>query len=113
MRINTPFTTPLRVYIPTYNTLHGVVKKVFTEKDSFIINASFKTYGGTETTNNDLYTIYDTASIDTWYDPRITSECRIKVLQTNNVYEILGNVENIDMRNQFLRFKVRAVLGGA
>ena len=34
-------------------------------------------------------------------------------METGKVYEILGEVENIDMRNQFAKFKVRAVKGGA
>lgn len=109
---NFPFVTAFKLMKPTYNTSKGVVSKSFTESSS-TYNCSFKTYGGTESTNNDLYTIIDTATVETWFDPDITSECRIKILSTNKIYEIFGDVENINMRNQFLKFKVRAVQGGA
>ena len=109
---NFPFVTAFKLMKPTYSTSKGVVSKSFTES-SITYNCSFKTYGGTESTNNDLYTIIDTATVETWFDPDITSECRIKILSTNKIYEIFGDVENINMRNQFLKFKVRAVQGGA
>ena len=57
--------------------------------------------------------VIDTAYVETWYRPDIKSDCRIRVMETGKVYEILGEVENIDMRNQFAKFKVRAVKGGA
>lgn len=109
---NFPFVVAFKLLKPSYSNSKGVVSKTFTESED-IYNCSFKTYGGTETANNDLYTIVDTANVETWYSPEITSECRIKVLSTGKTYEIFGDVENIDMRNQFLKFKVRAVQGGA
>ena len=107
-----PFTTAIKVLIPQYSTSHGVVKKTYTDSEN-VLNCSFKTYGGSESNNNDLYTILDTAIVETWYNPILKSDCRIKVLQTSKEYEILGEIENIDMRNQFMKFKVRAILGGA
>lgn len=118
MLINTyrpsfPFTVRALLLKPIYTQSHGVVKKTYNENQGEEINISFKTYGGTESTNNNIYTIIDTAIIETWYRQDIVSDCRLKILSTNVVYEILGNVENIDMRNQFLKFKVRAIIGGA
>lgn len=107
-----PFTTAIKVLIPQYSTSHGVVKKTYIDHED-VLNCSFKTYGGSENNNNDLYTIIDTAIVETWYNPILKSDCRIKVLQTSKEYEILGEIENIDMRNQFMKFKVRAILGGA
>lgn len=107
-----PFTTSIMILKPTYTTSRGVVKKNFDETGD-IVNCNFKTYGGTESTNNDIYTIIDTAIIETWFRPDITSECRIKVLQTGKIYEVFGEIENIEMRNQFAKFRVRAVQGGA
>lgn len=111
-RANFPFTTAIMILKPVYSNSHGVVKKTFSSTGN-IINCSFKTYGGTESTNNDLLTVIDTAEIETWFTPEITSDCRIKVLQTNKIYEVLGEIENIEMRNQFAKFRVRAVFGGA
>ncbi len=107
-----PFSTAIELLIPTYSTSKGVTKKAFPE-EGIRLNCSFKTYGGTETTNNDVYTLEDTAKVETWYRPDIKADCRIKVLSTSQVYEIINTPENIDMRSQFCAFKVRAVRGGA
>lgn len=79
----------------------------------FMIYGSFKTYGGTEKNVDGIYSIIDTAVIDTWYRPDITSDCQIVVASTNARYEILGEPENINMRSQYMRFKVQRIVGGA
>ena len=107
-----PYSTPIELFIPTLTTSKGVTKKVYPE-EGIRLNCSFKTYGGTETTTNDVYTIQDTANIETWYRPDIKADCRVKVLQTGAFYEIINEPENIDMRNQFVKFRIRAIKGGA
>lgn len=107
-----PYSTAVQLMIPTYTRVKGVPVKSFPD-EGIQINCSWKTYGGTETNTNDLYTVVDTANVETWYRPDIKSDCRVKVLATGDVYEIIGKPENIEMRNQFLKFKVRAVEGGA
>lgn len=107
-----PFATPIELLIPTYTKQKGVPIKSFPAV-GIRLNCSWKTYGGTETTTNDLYTVIDTAIVETWFRPDIKSDCRIKLWATGQMYEIIGNPENIDMRNQFVKFKVRAVEGGA
>ncbi len=111
-RPNYPFSTPMELQIPAYTQSKGVEKKTFTTSQTPFF-ASFKAYTGTETVTNDLYTVVDTAIVETWFRPDIKADCRIKVLPTGKVYEILGAPENIDLRNQFLKFRVRAVEGGA
>lgn len=107
-----PYVTPIELLIPSYTGSKGVEKKSF--PDSGIrLNCSFKTYGGTETLTNDLYTVLDTAILETWYRPDIKADCRIKLWATGQVYEIIGAPENIDQRNQFVKFKVRAIEGRA
>lgn len=109
---NFPYTTAIELLIPTYTTQKGVPIKTFPD-NGIRLNCSFKTYGGTETTVNDVYSLINTANIETWYRPDIKADCRIKVLSTGAIYEIINAPENIDMRNQFCKFKVRAVEGGA
>ena len=60
---------------------------------------------------NGVYAIEDTAIVETWYRPDIRSKCRI-ALETEEVYDILGEPEDINRRHQFLKFKVRRVTGG-
>lgn len=113
-RPSLPFSVPMRLLTPTYTTVNGVRKKTFpavTSGDLFF--GTFKTYGGTERDVNGVYVVEDTANIETWYRPDITSGCRIALAESGAVYEILGAPENINMRNQFLVFKVSRVKGGA
>lgn len=107
-----PYSTAIELLIPTYKKIKGVTKPIFPEK-GIPLNCSFKSYGGTETTNNGVYSVEDTANVETWYRPDIKSDCRIRVMQTGDVFEIINRPENINMRNQFCRFKVEAIRGDA
>ena len=107
-----PYSTPIELLIPTYTKEKGMPVKTW-PASGIQLFCSYKTYTGTEAVVNDLYTVIDTAQVETWYRPDIKADCRIKVLATGDVYEILGKPENIYMRNQYVVFKVRAVEGGA
>lgn len=107
-----PFDTPIWLLIPTYTKKKGVTVKTFPD-NGILLYCSFKTYGGTESTVNGVVTVIDTAIVETWFRPDIKSDCRIKNLQSGQTYEIIGIPENINMRNQFVKFKVKAVEGGA
>lgn len=105
-----PFTTTVELYNPTTTTVKGVPKKIYPETGE-LINCSFKTYGGTESTSNDVLTVIDTAKITTWYRPDIKSDSQIRL--GSKIYEVIGEPEDIELRHQFLQFKVRGVKGGA
>lgn len=111
-------TTPLRLQVPKYATYNGVSKKTYETVDG-VIMANFKTFGGTEKEVNGVLVIEDTAQIVCWFRPDIKSNCRVVILDGNEdtknarCYEILGEPENIELRNQFLKFKGRRVKGGA
>lgn len=104
------FTTPVILLVPTYTSYNGVNKKTYPQTGPLVM-VSFRTFGGTETTVNGVLSVENTATVETWFNPDIKADCRL-VLNGRN-YEILGEPENINQRNQFLRFKVRAVGGGA
>ena len=109
-----PFTVAMKVLIPTEEKIKGVVKKTFPEpEDAPLIFGAFRTYGGTEIANNDVITIYDTANVDTYYNPDITSDCRIYLCDTGEVYDVINRPEDINMRHQYMRFKVRKIGGKA
>lgn len=108
-----PFTTALILLKPTITTVSGVKKKTFPEVSQGIrLNGSFKSFGGTETIVNNVVAIEDTATVETWFRPDITSGCRIVIAGTNKIYEIISEPENIDLRNQYLQFRVSRVKGG-
>lgn len=104
-------TTPMTVYKVEEKNELGVLVKQYSKLDDIVCN--FKTYGGTEKEVNGLIAVEDTATIVTWYRPDITSDCILERLSDGAKFEILGEPENIEMRNQVLRFKVRRIKGGA
>lgn len=104
-----PFSTVLELQNPVYSTVQGVTKKTYKTIDR--INCIFKTYGGTESNVNDVYSVIDTANIETWYRPDITAASRLKL--GDKEYEVIGEPEDISQRHQFLKFKVRGIRGGS
>ena len=90
-----------------------MTKKVYPNPDDVteVFFGSFRTYGGTENMSNDIYTVYDTAVIDTWYNSSITSDCRIYICETGEVYDVISRPENIYMRHQYMQFKLQKVGG--
>lgn len=105
-----PYDVPFKLLTPTSKRVKGVLTPTYTELDTQFF-CSFRSFGGTETTSNGVTVIEDTAVMETWYDPLINANCRVNV--DGQVYEIMGTPENIEKRNQWLVFKVRAVKGGA
>jgi hypothetical protein len=113
-RSSLPFSVPLLLLKPTFTKSGGVRVPSYPENaDGILIYGTFKTYGGTDQTINGVYSVLDTADVETWYRPDITSDCIIALADTGARYEILGDPENIERRNQFLKFKVQRVKGGA
>lgn len=112
-RPSLPFSVPLLLLLPTITKSNGVRVKTYDNANGILIFGTFKTYGGTDQTIDGVYSVVDTAEIVTWYRPDITSDCVIALADSGERYEILGQPENIDRRNQFLKLKVQRVKGGA
>lgn len=110
-RPNSPFTVPMFLLIPTVTTAKGSTKNTYPET-GVRINCSFRTFGGTEKTVDGVISVENTAVIETWYRPDIKSNCELEDVDGLR-YEILGAPEDIEQRHQFLRFKIRAIKGGA
>lgn len=104
-------TTPVILQTPTYENIQGVNKKTYTDAGTLFVNWS--SYGGMESMRDDVIVIEDTAQIIAWYNPAITSGARLKRTADGAIYEIFGEPENIEMRNQIMSFKVRRIKGGA
>ena len=104
-----PFSTVVELLTPTTKVVKGVPVKTYERLGT--INCTFKTYGSTESNSNDVLTVIDTANVETWYRPDITSASQIKL--GAKTYEVIGEPEDIEQRHQFLKFKVRGVKGGA
>ena len=97
---------------PRYEKIMG--KNVATyEETEKIIQCSCTTFGGTESTVNGVLAIKDTANIETWYNPDIKSDTRLKRMEDNAIFSILGEPEDIEFRHQFFKFKVERLKGSA
>lgn len=108
--------TPMKLLIPKADKYNGKVTYTYPSieeaPEENIFFGSFKTFGGTETTVNGIVTIVDTANIETFYRPDIGRYCRIAILETKEIYEVLGDPEDIERRHQILKFKVKKIVGG-
>lgn len=107
-----PFNVAMYLLIPTTTMSHGTAVKSYpSTKNAPIINVSFRTFGGTESLVNDVLVTLDTATVETWYRSDIKSNCRLVMCDTGEEYEIIGTPEDIQMRHQYLTFKVEKVGG--
>ena len=124
-RLNMDSPIPLLLLVPTYAIKLGVTTVTYPSVEDalkvlnddgtkkYVFYGSFKTYGGTETYSDDLWVVKDTAVIETWYRPDIKSDCRVCVLANEAIYDIVNQPEDIQMRDQFMKFKVMRLKGGA
>lgn len=106
-----PFNVPARLLSPVYTQIRSVTKKEYEESINFFCSA--KSYGGTERIINDQYVIEDTMEVECYFYPEIVANCRVRLLDDGSEWDIVSPPENIERRNQFLKFKIRRVRGGA
>lgn len=107
---HTPYTVPVEVLKPSITSSKGVTKKTYPATGD-IVNCNVRTFGGTERVINDVVVLDNTATVETWYNPAITGDCRLMINGTP--YEVKGEPENINMRNQYMLIKCEAIKGGA
>lgn len=104
--------TPVKLLIPNGTTKYNGVNRLTYPTDGDVIYVNWKSYMGTETTVNGVYSILDTALITTWYRPDIKANCRL-LREDGLIYEIISPPENIEEQNVYCVFKVERVKGGA
>ncbi len=109
---DTPYHAKLFLCDVKTEDIKGVTKKTISETGK-LVYCSFRTFGGTEKTVNGLLVAEDTAVIETWYRPDINSGSVFRDITGKKIYEVIGTPENIEMANKCLKFKIRAIQGGA
>ena len=114
-RAYAPFDVAMKLLKPTTTMVKGVTKKIYPDPQSVekVFFGSFRTFGGTEQYSNEVYTILATATVDTWFNPEIKADCQIYLCDTGETYQIISQPENIDVRHQYMQFKVEKVGGKA
>jgi hypothetical protein len=113
-RPSKPFDTPLLLYpvIGTENKKGVPVKTYATEGILFF--GSFATYGGTEREVNGVYSVEDTATVETYYRPEFAASGRVALANNQaKLYEIVGEPEDIEQRHQFCKMRLTRCKGGA
>lgn len=103
--------TPVTLLNPNASTKYNGVNRQTYPATGETIFVNWKSYGGTETTVNGVYSIIDTAVITTWYRADIKAKSRL-VREDGAVYEVISEPDNIEMQNVFVQFKVQRVKGG-
>lgn len=109
-----PFSVAMKLLVPVESMSYGVTGKAFSDPaNSELFFGSFRTFGGSEMMSDDVITIVNTAVIDTWYRPDIKANCQIYICETEQIYDIVSDPEDIDLRHQYMQFKVRKAGGKA
>lgn len=106
-----PFNVPAELLVAETTFNKGTTKKQYTSVGQIFVSA--KSYGGTERVINDKYVIEDTMVMETWYNPTIESDSRIRLLDDGSEWEVINSPEDIDRMHRYLRFKVKRLKGGA
>lgn len=103
------FITPAIHKKPTYSEVNGRTVKTFAEVGT--LRGKFKQKGTAEITANGLTVINDKISFITWFKKDLEAK---DILNINGVdYEIIGSVENVEMRNRYAVVNLEKIEAGA
>lgn len=102
------FVTPAVHKKPTIENINGHSQKTYTEVGT--IKGKFKQKSTSEMNVNGLKLINDKISFVTWYTPTLDAQ---DILNINGIdYEIVGTVENVEMRNRYAVCNLERLKGG-
>jgi SPP1 family predicted phage head-tail adaptor len=104
-------TTPIKLQSRIETDVNGMPEISYQDKSNAAAFCNWKGRGGTETTQSGSLVVEDTAEVVMWYRPDVTAR-DIVLLNHQTAYEIVSPPENVEMRNQYLMFKVRRFVNG-
>lgn len=105
-----PFNVAVQLLKRTKTKINGVNAETF-EHSGAPFFCSAVSWGGTEKTVNGVYAVIDTMTFECWYNPNIEEGDRVQLLDDNSIYTVLASPENINRRNQYLKFKGERISG--
>ena len=79
---------------------------ITTYVDDYKSKCSCINYSSNNTTANDLKTTSTQWSFESRFSPKFQAGDRIKLLDDNTIYEIIGEPENVRRENKFVKFKM-------
>lgn len=100
------FTTFIKIQSRVETDINGQPEITYSDKVECLCN--WKGRGGSESLKSSSMVVEDTAEIVMWFIPGI-NERDLVLLNHVIAFEVL-NVENVEMRNQYLQIKVRRVV---
>lgn len=103
--------TAVKLLVPVYTRYNGVNRAVY-PADGDVIFVNWKSFGGTESVVNGVYSVIDTAQVTMRCRPDVKAGCRF-LRADGAVYEIKGEPENADLGGIWLTCRVERVKGGA
>lgn len=94
---------------PSTEIINGHNQKTYTVQGT--IKGKFKQKTTSELNANGLTLVEDKVNFFTWWSNNLEAQ---DILTINNIdYEIIGTVENVEMRNRYAVLTLRRVEGGA
>jgi head-tail adaptor len=98
--------TPIKIQSRVETNVNGMVEISYIDKADDFCN--WKGMGGTQSTQSGSVVVDDTAILTMWFNPDVSERDRV-LLNHVTPYEII-NVENVEMRNQYMLLKVKRVV---
>ena len=103
------FVTPALHKKPSYALINGHNQKTYELVGT--IKGKFKQKSTSELNANALVVVEDKITFVTWYSSTLAAQ---DILTINNIdFEIVGTVENVEMRGRYAVLELRRIEGGA
>jgi hypothetical protein len=103
-------TTPCKLQFPAEDRSSDITVTGFIDEGKIFL-ANFSTYGSSEQERNGIDVVEENTVLTTWYNPKIEAGCRIVRLTDGAAFDVVGEPENVEMRDMFSVVKVRRVRG--
>ena len=105
---NLPYSRICQWLIPTIEKVNGANQIKYVDGELF--GCSMKSYGGRTEEVNDVYRIVEQYNVETYFNPTIGKNYRIRILQDGSEWEVLTKPENVEMLNKYMLFKIERVI---
>ena len=103
------FVTPAIHKKPTYKTINGRQVKEYAVVGN--LRGKFKQKGTSEINANGLLVVNDKTSFITWW--KIDFEAKDIITIGGYDYQVIGSVENVEMRSRYAVLNLEKISGGA
>lgn len=106
------FSTQIRVLRRQETKVNGAPDISYVDADIPLDCCNWKGRGGSESVTAGTVVVADTAELTMWYRPDISEKTRILLQDKAELAYEVTNIENVEMRNQYMIVKVKRVVNG-